>query len=87
MTLYNVIQCTSARSLYYIRQYKATCFDYNLVIFRPKLTFVLPDGNTLVVPILINNNNIIIFHAEPHAKCPLALSDFSQHLKESTNSN
>jgi len=24
-------------------QYKATCFDYNLVIFRPILTVVLPD--------------------------------------------
>ena len=23
--------------------YKATCFEYNLVIFRPVLTFVLPD--------------------------------------------
>jgi hypothetical protein len=41
---YNVKQCTSAQSLYYIREYKATCFDYNLVIFRPILTFVLPDA-------------------------------------------
>jgi len=23
-------------------KYKATCFDYNLAIFRPTLTFVLP---------------------------------------------
>ena len=34
----------SAQSLYYIRQYKATCFDYNLVIFRSILTSVLPDA-------------------------------------------
>jgi len=39
-----LIQCTSAQSLYYIRQYKATCFDCNPVIFRCILTVVLPDA-------------------------------------------
>ena len=56
---YNIIQCTSAKSLYYIRYYKATCFHYNLVILRPILTVVLPDAvHTLGIPSCLHSWNI-----------------------------